>query len=91
MPPHCDTLDGPVVKAIKTATEKGNMNYILPWVPENRKSKQLSIRLLQPESKAEKQWKWLITGYTRQSFDCTEKEKVHLLQALNQLDLTGDQ
>src|SRR3990170_5477218 len=34
MPPHCDTLDGPVVKAARIALEKGNVNYILPWVPE---------------------------------------------------------
>ena len=34
MPPHCDTLDGPVVEAIRTALEKDNVNYILPWVPE---------------------------------------------------------
>ncbi len=34
MPPHCDTLDGPVVKAIKVALEKDNVNYILPWVPK---------------------------------------------------------
>jgi len=34
MPPHCDTLDGPVIKAIKIALEKGNVNYILPWVPK---------------------------------------------------------
>jgi hypothetical protein len=35
MPPHCDTLDGPVVKAARIALEKGNVNYILPWVPKN--------------------------------------------------------
>ena len=34
MPPHCDTLDGPVVKAAKKAFETGNVNYILPWVPK---------------------------------------------------------
>ena len=34
MPPHCDTLDGPVVEAIRTALEKDSVNYILPWVPE---------------------------------------------------------
>ncbi len=34
MPPHCDTLDGPVVKAAKIALEKANVNYILPWVPK---------------------------------------------------------
>jgi len=34
MPPHCDTLDGPVVKAAQKALEKGNVNYILPWVPK---------------------------------------------------------
>ena len=35
MPPHCDTLDGPVVKAAKIALDKGNVNYILPWVPKD--------------------------------------------------------
>jgi len=34
MPPHCDTLDGPVVKAAKMALEKGNVNLVLPWVPK---------------------------------------------------------
>jgi len=34
MPPHCDTMDGPVVKAAKMALEKGNVNLILPWVPK---------------------------------------------------------
>lgn len=33
MPPHCDTLDGPVVTAAKQALETGNVNLILPWVP----------------------------------------------------------
>jgi len=32
MPPHCDTMDGPVVKAAKMALETGNVNLILPWV-----------------------------------------------------------
>lgn len=32
MPPHCDTLDGPVVQAAKNALETGNVNIILPWV-----------------------------------------------------------
>ncbi|MEM3770484.1 MAG: DUF6448 family protein [Candidatus Bathyarchaeia archaeon] len=34
MPPHCDTLDGPVVMAAKKALETGNINFILPWVPK---------------------------------------------------------
>jgi len=33
MPPHCDTRDGPVVKAAIQALETGNVNYILIWVP----------------------------------------------------------
>jgi hypothetical protein len=41
MPPHCDTLDGPVVKAAKKAFETGNVNYILPWVPK-KAEKELS-------------------------------------------------
>jgi hypothetical protein len=32
MPPHCDTLDGPVVTAAKEALEAGNVNLILPYV-----------------------------------------------------------
>lgn len=38
MPPHCDTLDGPVVKAARMALEKENVNYLLPWVPKNGES-----------------------------------------------------
>lgn len=34
MPPHCDTLDGPVIKTAKMALESKNVNLILPWVPE---------------------------------------------------------
>lgn len=32
MPPHCDTLDGPVVKAAELALENENVDLILPWV-----------------------------------------------------------
>lgn len=32
MPPHCDTMDGPVVQAAKKALETGNVNLILPWI-----------------------------------------------------------
>ncbi len=34
MPPHCDTLDGPVVKACRLALERGNVNLALPWAPK---------------------------------------------------------
>ena len=34
MPPHCDTMDGPVVKAARKALDSGNVNLILPWVPK---------------------------------------------------------
>ncbi len=34
MPPHCDTMDGPVVTAAKEALEKENVNLILPWAPK---------------------------------------------------------
>ncbi len=33
MPPHCDTMDGPVVQAAKRALNAGKANLILPWVP----------------------------------------------------------
>ena len=34
MPPHCDSLSGPVVKMAKRALETGNVNLILPYVPK---------------------------------------------------------
>jgi hypothetical protein len=38
MPPHCDTRDGPVVTAAKKALDKGNVNLVLIWVPEQAES-----------------------------------------------------
>jgi hypothetical protein len=35
MPPHCDTRDGPVVKAAIKALETGNINYVLIWITED--------------------------------------------------------
>ncbi len=34
MPPHCDAMDGPVVKAGIKALEAGNVNLIPPYVPK---------------------------------------------------------
>ena len=34
MPPHCDSLSGPVVKMAKRALETGNVKLILPYVPK---------------------------------------------------------
>ena len=34
MPPHCDSLSGPVVKMAKRALETGSVNVILPYVPK---------------------------------------------------------
>jgi hypothetical protein len=38
MPPHCDTRDGPVVKAAIKALETRNINYVLIWIPEKSES-----------------------------------------------------
>lgn len=49
MAPHCDTLDGPVVKAARRALETGNVNLILPWIhkgPEEEELKQAFERAL---------------------------------------------
>ena len=35
MPPHCDSMDGPVVKAARHALENEDVNLILPYVKEN--------------------------------------------------------
>lgn len=34
MPPHCDTLDGPVVQAARRALDAGNVALVLPFVPK---------------------------------------------------------
>jgi hypothetical protein len=34
MPPHCDSLDGPVVTAAKAALTDENVEVVLPFVPE---------------------------------------------------------
>ena len=33
MPPHCDTLDGPVVAAARDALDRGEVDVALPFVP----------------------------------------------------------
>jgi len=33
MPPHCDSLDGPVVSAARMALEAGDVALVLPFVP----------------------------------------------------------
>ncbi len=32
MPPHCDSIDGPVVAAARQALEAGNVDLVLPYV-----------------------------------------------------------
>lgn len=32
MPPHCDSLDGPVVTAARQALEAGDVDIVLPFV-----------------------------------------------------------
>jgi hypothetical protein len=34
MPPHCDSMDGPVVVAAQKALEQNDINLILPYVPK---------------------------------------------------------
>ena len=35
MPPHCDSMDGPVVKAAMRALEAGDVDLVLPYVQED--------------------------------------------------------
>ena len=35
MPPHCDSLDGPVVSAARQALEFADVDLVLPFVPED--------------------------------------------------------
>jgi len=57
MPPHCDTMDGPVVKAAKRALGTGRVNLVLPWVPRKAEielkkafERTLSVRKLGKEA-----------------------------------------
>jgi hypothetical protein len=35
MPPHCDSMDGPVVTTARQALDAGDVKLILPYVPED--------------------------------------------------------
>ena len=35
MPPHCDSLDGPVVRAARQALDAANVAIVLPFVPKS--------------------------------------------------------
>ena len=54
---HCDSLDGPVVKAARTALASGDANLVMPWVkaqdePAIRQAfaRTLKVRKLSPEA-----------------------------------------
>lgn len=55
---HCDTMEGPVVKASQKAIETGNINYVLKWVQakdeqeiNNLFEKVMRVRKLNDEAK----------------------------------------
>lgn len=55
---HCDGLDGPVVTLARKALDAGNVDLVLPWVPEDGELEirrafdhTLSVRKLGPEAK----------------------------------------
>jgi len=57
MPPHCDSMDGPVVSAAAKALEQENVRLILPFVPEEGEQevvetfeRVMPIRRLSPEA-----------------------------------------
>ncbi|HQP56810.1 MAG TPA: DUF6448 family protein [Syntrophorhabdus sp.] len=55
---HCDTMDGPVVKAAQKALDSGNVNLVLVWVQKKDEAeiksafqKALAVRKLGPQAK----------------------------------------
>lgn len=55
---HCDSMEGPVVKASQKALETGNINYVLVWVQakDEKEIKEMfdkvnKVRALSPEAK----------------------------------------
>jgi Family of unknown function (DUF6448) len=58
MPPHCDSLDGPVVKAGLRTLEEEDASYVLPFVPQESEreaedvlDKVIRARLASPEAR----------------------------------------
>jgi hypothetical protein len=58
MPPHCDSLDGPVVKAAATALAQRDVELVLPYVPAEGEAEvrrafeqTLQVEPLAPEAK----------------------------------------
>lgn len=58
MPPHCDSLDGPVVAAARSALALGDPDVVLPYVPKDGESDVLAafertaaVRTLSPEAR----------------------------------------
>ena len=43
MPPHCDSLDGPVVGAARQALEADDVDLVLPFVPEDAEGEIRSV------------------------------------------------
>lgn len=58
MPPHCDTMDGPVVAAARQALESQDVTLVFPWIPEDKEEevrqafdKTLNVRKNGPEAR----------------------------------------
>ncbi len=58
MPPHCDSMDGPVVKAATRALDEERVELVLPYVKENGEEevrrafeKVVPLRAVSPEAK----------------------------------------
>lgn len=58
MPPHCDSLDGPVVSAARRALELDDASLVLPFVPEDAEEEVLTafertsvVRTLSPAAR----------------------------------------
>ena len=43
MPPHCDSLDGPVVRAAREALATANVDLILPYVPKDGEGEVIGV------------------------------------------------
>jgi Family of unknown function (DUF6448) len=43
MPPHCDSLDGPVVAAAREALERGDATVVTPFVPADGETEVVSV------------------------------------------------
>jgi hypothetical protein len=91
MPPHCDSLDGPVVTAARDALAQEDVDLILPFVkkdgePEVRAAFDLAVKV---RSQAPRHDRSRIDSFSRPRYACIVLGRAHPLLASSPLGSTS--